>query len=64
MLLQNTVSKRAFAEMQGSFCLVLRHSCMVGNAQTQAVIPSRFYEESAFRSFAAREAFQKALRQK
>jgi hypothetical protein len=42
--------------MQGSFCLVLRHSCIVNNAQTKAVIPRCFYEESAFRFFAMREA--------
>jgi hypothetical protein len=46
------------------FLFVLHHICILGNAQTKAVIPSRFYEEFAFRFFVMRQASQQQVPRK
>jgi hypothetical protein len=55
-MLQNAVSKRAFAKCKALFvCAVTVSHCL------KIVIPSRFYEESAFRFFVVHRASEQQI---
>jgi hypothetical protein len=49
--------KKSLCRNARLFLFVLHHICILVKAQTKAVIPSRFYEEFAFRFFVVHGAF-------